>query len=1410
MASLPKNISKSKLSLFLRTKCDLELFLSLHTPTVLASNGLPEPLRARPGIAELTRAGIEFEEQRNQQIRQAFGASVFQNGHAGVTTDDLGQLLSLVSIVPSFILQPRIRPTSFRQQFLANLGLTTAEQAIIPPLEAMIPDVIIVSAASADDEEVLPNGERNPIAGNESRFGLVVVDIKHAAEANASYSAEVALYTYALANFLRHTALDSHFYVSAAPVLWTRSSLRNSRFSAALSAVPPVSVNQRFAAMLSDCDAIPFRFYMQTIRRFFREDLPRVISIGDTNWQSLEWHVSARCASCDWLAHRPWLSPADQAKVTANPTHYCGPRAEQTDDVCRIPGITKGAKTTLGMHALTTTAGVSGTTGSEAAYRQHTVLKKDRFRIPVRAASLQSSQISVDGHLRSASLAREASLQLNVIVNFDSSADLLTGLAIAGRLNFGFRQPPIPSVGLGTHSYVVDGKSFQQEWIALQAFLLQLESLIASAEQRFGQNQIPTTELTTQVVFWEQRQFQELCNALGRHLPSVFSLTQSRVRALAWLFPPDELLERDDGAVSPCIGFLKPLVERLVSTPVPHALTLFDVAERYHFGSTPPSIPSSYYREHLNEGIPRERIYELWSGADPVSRGSQIIPRPNLLAEYIRALSQQAQALASVALRVRVDMGSRLIGRAARLPLSVPRGPNRVSFDGKLWAWWDALEFATNSQASIIRMAEDETALEANYEAIKLIQQTMALGSNEYVYTVSSDSIDTKLDDGTSFLAIGSSALPGLPLRKLITHVNNGAPPYPGRPGLQYRPLYSALRATLVSFNRSQLTAVVRFDCDPPLINYIQAHTNIDLQHDIYLVEGKAFYDPSTVTKGILEEIGNPPIAIADPAASAVMQQVPSPPGADPVTPAARVLWDAGVLSTTAVIPNSQTSAIVSHAQHLYGLNASQIASISRSAQNGLTVIWGPPGTGKTQTLVALVHALIRESIQSVSCLRIFISALTYKAVETLALRLLQELYNDTGASCSFFLGYSSSRQPVQLPPVPGHLSAESFRIGVDQQWHDLIAELANPTGPVVFGTSVFQAHKVAEAFHGTRTGECFDVVILDESSQIPVCRSLGALGLLTEHSRLIVAGDHLQMPPIEALEPPVGAEHLVGSIQTYLLQRQFNQPVMPANLLVNYRSGAELVEYARTIGYPPNLTSAYPGTRLHLLTPVQSIQSQLPSSLLWSQSWGDVFDPQKSALTLLHDDATSSQSNEYEAKIVASLLYLARHCCSFEVDGQHQVQHRLPTPGEFWSRCVGIVTPHRAQRAAIIRELRTVFPADSIDDISSAVDTVEKFQGGERNLVMVSFGVGDPDVISGEEAFLMQLERTNVAISRARAKCIVMMPRSLAGHVPEDRKALDTAHALKGYIDEFCNIAVPITIGIGPTQRVGQLRWHQ
>lgn len=296
-----------------------------------------------------------------------------------------------------------------------------------------------------------------------------------------------------------------------------------------------------------------------------------------------------------------------------------------------------------------------------------------------------------------------------------------------------------------------------------------------------------------------------------------------------------------------------------------------------------------------------------------------------------------------------------------------------------------------------------------------------------------------------------------------------------------------------------------------------------------------------------------------------------------------------------------------------------------------------------------------------------------------------------------------------------------------------------------------------------------------------------------------------MQMPPIASLDAPVGAEYLVGSIQTYLLQR-FNLKPLP--LLVNYRSGADIVAYARSLDYPQALVPEFPDLRIHQINAPSSAPAA--TGISYSLLIGETLAPNKSVISLIHEDIASSQANPEEAELVVTLIWHLFNSASYFLDGTKQaVHHRPASEDEFFEKCVGIVTPHKAQKSLIISKLNQLFPSADKEKIFSAVDTVERFQGGQRHTIIVSFGVGDSEIVESEEEFLMQLERTNVAVSRAMAKSIMIMPKSLAYHLPSDKKIAESARALKSYIDEFCSESQKYVHPLSSGNREFELRWH-
>ena len=104
----------------------------------------------------------------------------------------------------------------------------------------------------------------------------------------------------------------------------------------------------------------------------------------------------------------------------------------------------------------------------------------------------------------------------------------------------------------------------------------------------------------------------------------------------------------------------------------------------------------------------------------------------------------------------------------------------------------------------------------------------------------------------------------------------------------------------------------------------------------------------------------------------------------------------------------------------------------------------------------------------------------------------------------------------------------------------------------------------------------------------------------------------------------------------------------------------------------------------------------------------------------------------------------------------------------------VGIVTPHNAQRGVVKNLL-----LDGYENVR--VDTVERYQGGEGDFIIISSTVSDPDYVRTESDFLLNLNRINVAISRMKKKLVIVASRSIFEFMPQDAKDYDKALLWRG-----------------------------
>jgi uncharacterized protein len=144
------------------------------------------------------------------------------------------------------------------------------------------------------------------------------------------------------------------------------------------------------------------------------------------------------------------------------------------------------------------------------------------------------------------------------------------------------------------------------------------------------------------------------------------------------------------------------------------------------------------------------------------------------------------------------------------------------------------------------------------------------------------------------------------------------------------------------------------------------------------------------------------------------------------------------------------------------------------------------------------------------------------------------------------------------------------------------------------------------------------------------------------------------------------------------------------------------------------------------------------------------VLEPDNVFVLIVHDEAESFQSNLVEASIVEALVKNVK------------------------AGNIGVVTPHNAQKGLLRNKLQ--------DDCKEArVDTVERYQGGEADFIIISTCVSDPDYVRSESEFLLNLNRINVAISRMKKKLVIVASRSIFEFMPQDARDYDKALLWRG-----------------------------
>jgi DNA helicase-2/ATP-dependent DNA helicase PcrA len=428
-----------------------------------------------------------------------------------------------------------------------------------------------------------------------------------------------------------------------------------------------------------------------------------------------------------------------------------------------------------------------------------------------------------------------------------------------------------------------------------------------------------------------------------------------------------------------------------------------------------------------------------------------------------------------------------------------------------------------------------------------------------------------------------------------------------------------------------------------------------------------------------------------------------------------------------------------------FGLTESQAEAFRQICLRRVVPVWGPPGTGKTHFLAAAILALAAAHARAGIPFRVLVTAFTHAAIENL-LRKIAALREACQPGSAVRIGKAKSWQGEETAGIE---TVEESRLGAWLQQHP----------QAIVGATVYSCLKQYDRLPP------FELSVIDEASQVRVPEAAIPIGLAGPQGRLVLAGDHLQLPPIVVgvypeMEP--GQPVLHRSIFEAISQRSGPPSSMRLmqQLTENFRMNDVLTSYAGGLLYGPgyrSFDSNVAQRRLNLL-PQRGLDPFVEACL----------DPDYPLVFVVLDGVWAARENPPEAELTAQLVAGLRSTLR-QADG-----NLFSDDGAFFRDGVFVVSPHRAQIRAIQRELRRQRRWQS----PPLVDTVDKMQGREADAVIVSYGVSDPEFAAEEAEFIYGLNRLNVAVTRARAKCVVCLPRPLLDAPPQ---VLDLPEAARG-----------------------------
>ena len=433
-----------------------------------------------------------------------------------------------------------------------------------------------------------------------------------------------------------------------------------------------------------------------------------------------------------------------------------------------------------------------------------------------------------------------------------------------------------------------------------------------------------------------------------------------------------------------------------------------------------------------------------------------------------------------------------------------------------------------------------------------------------------------------------------------------------------------------------------------------------------------------------------------------------------------------------------------------------------------VAIVHGPPGTGKTTTLVeAINETLMRES-------QVLVCAQSNMAVDWISEKLVDRgvnvlrIGNPTRVNDKM-LGFTYERRFESHPDYPQLWAIRKAirelrknRKKGSENYHQKMDRLKSRAAEIeirinseLFGEARVIACTLVGSAHRLLEGMKFGTLFIDEAAQaleaacwIPMKRA----------SRVILAGDHCQLPPtvksIAALRAGLG--------KTLMERIAENKPEVVTLLKIQYRMNDEIMRFSSDWFYGGKVESA-PQIKYrsvldydHPITWIDTSNEENQITIEGEDAPEDSASTSSSESTSSPASATNQNSDlNFKEQFVGE---------SFGRINKAEAELTLLTLAEYFTKIgkqrvlsesidVGIISPYRAQvqyLKKLIKKYEFFKPYRRL----ISVNTVDGFQGQERDVILISLVRSNDE---GQIGFLKDLRRMNVAMTRARMKLIIL-----------------------------------------------------